>query len=65
MNLQAKYAVNEESRFHMGQIEWAKGILANPSVTWPNGRNSHEAANQVIEESEDALIDHIQVQVTG
>lgn len=49
----------EESRFAIGQIQWAEGILSRANVRFQNGRQSHEAANEVIEQNEDVLIDHL------
>jgi hypothetical protein len=37
------------------QAEWAKGILSEPEVIWPNGRSSHNAASAVLDESHYAL----------
>jgi hypothetical protein len=43
---------------HVVQAEWAKGVLSAPAVTYPNGRNSHEVANEVLEKAEDGLLDY-------
>ena len=43
--------------FLKGQIEWAKGILAKPDVLFVNGRHSHDAAREVLIDSEDKLED--------
>lgn len=49
------------------QIAWAKKVLAAPAVTYPNGRNSHDAAGEVLEQYEDEIIDYtaIQLQANG
>lgn len=53
----------ENISFHKGQIKWARGVLAAPSVTYQNGRESHACANEVLERSEDALINYMAIQV--
>ena len=53
------YIANQKTRYAAGQVEWAKGILDRPEVIWPNGRSSHEAANRVLWESMDTLLDHL------
>lgn len=65
MNLKYDIIENSESRFHREQIAWADGVLSQPAVTYPNGRNSHEVAHEVREKSEDALIDHLCLRVTA
>lgn len=40
------------------QLEWARRILAAPSVKFPNGRMSHEVAGEVLDEHEDRIIQH-------
>ena len=42
-------------------VEWAKGILAAPAVTFPNGKQSHEVANIELEKAEDTLIDYLRI----
>ncbi|QBQ74382.1 hypothetical protein BcepSauron_002 [Burkholderia phage BcepSauron] len=41
--------------------EWADGVLARPAVIYPNGRNSHEVAGEILERAEDTLIDYLLV----
>lgn len=53
------YIANAKTRYAAGQVEWAKGILDRPEVIWPNGRSSHEAAEEVLEKSIDTLLDHL------
>lgn len=45
------------------QKAWANGILAAPCVQYQNGRMSHEVANEVLEETEDELLDYLALQV--
>jgi hypothetical protein len=40
------------------QLEWAHNTLDKPAVTFQNGRNSHEAALEVLDKAEDELIEH-------
>lgn len=40
------------------QAEWANRVLSAPAVTYPNGRDSHEAAGEVLERAENVLLDH-------
>lgn len=48
--------------FLKGQVSWAEGVLSAPAVTYPNGRNSHEVAGELIEgyrtELEDYELEH-------
>jgi hypothetical protein len=53
-----RYADNEESRDALANLAWARSILRNPAYAMPNGRNSHEVANEVAEQAHDTLIDH-------
>lgn len=55
------YPRNDATRAAVCQLEWAYTKLAEPCVTFQNGRTSHECANEVIEEYEDALLDHMRV----
>lgn len=41
--------------------EWAKGILAAPAVTFPNGKKSHEVANIELDRAEDTLLDYLRI----
>lgn len=50
------YPDEEELESAIVQAQWARGILAAPEVTWPNGKLSHEVASQVLEDSLDTLI---------
>ncbi len=53
------YADNPQSRVLLDQEQWAFGILEKPAVTWPNGRNSHAVAGEVLEQTGEALIEHL------
>lgn len=55
------FRITEKSADAATQAEWADGVLARPAVTFPNGRNSHEAAGEVLEMAEDTLIDYLLV----
>ncbi len=48
----------DDARNAAMQVEWAQGVLAAPTVTYQNGRNSHEVASEVLEQFEDVLIDY-------
>jgi hypothetical protein len=48
----------DDARNAAMQVEWAQGVLSAPAVTYQNGRDSHEVAGEVLEQFEDALIDH-------
>ena len=52
---------SEEAADHVVQAEWADKVLDEPAVTYPNGRNSHEVAGDVIDAAEDGLIDFLRV----
>ena len=57
-----RYFANcDGAREHVVQAEWAQGVLAAPAVTYPNGRNSHEVAGEVLDKAEDGLIDFLRV----
>ena len=55
------YRINDATREAVCQLNWAYGKLAEPCVTFSNGRTSHECANEVIELHEDALLDHLRI----
>jgi hypothetical protein len=48
----------DDAAEHVVQAEWAQGVLKAPAVIYPNGRNSIEVANEVLEKAEDGLIDY-------
>lgn len=56
---------NEHSQHWLQQKAWAEGILAQPSVTFPNGKQSHNVAHFVLEEAEIELIEDLAIQVTA
>ena len=53
------YLMTEESADAATSAEWADGVLARENVQFPNGRMSHEAANEVLEKAEDTLLDFL------
>lgn len=55
--LDREFAYTEESHNAVVQAEWARGVLAQPAVVYPNGRNSHVVAGEVLDKAEDELIE--------
>jgi hypothetical protein len=55
------FRLTEESGEAAVQAEWADGVLAKPAVNFPNGRDSHEVAGEVLDKAEDALIAYLVV----
>ncbi|KZN20852.1 MULTISPECIES: hypothetical protein [Pseudomonas] len=53
------FRVTEESADAATSAEWADGILVRENVQFPNGRMSHEVANEVLEKAEDTLLDYL------
>lgn len=53
------FLITEESADAATNAEWADGILARENVKFPNGRMSHEVANEVLEKAEDTLLDYL------
>jgi hypothetical protein len=53
------FLITEESTDAATNAEWADGILARENVKFPNGRMSHEVANEVQEKAEDTLLDFL------
>ncbi len=53
------------SRQCISDLVWASKVLAAPAVTFPNGRDSHEVAGEVIDKAEDALINYLCLVVTA
>lgn len=53
------FLLTEESEDAATSAEWADGILARENVQYPNGRMSHEVANEVLEKAEDTLLDYL------
>jgi hypothetical protein len=45
------------------EAQWARGVLAQPAVIYPNGRDSHEVACEVLDRAEDGLMDFLRVVV--
>lgn len=59
------YLQNDESKFLLGQIDWADNVLAAPNVKYQNGRMSHDCANEVRLNAMDDLLEHAALQVTA
>jgi len=53
------FRITEASEDAATQAEWADKVLAAPAVIWQNGRNSHEAAGEILNQAEDVLLDHM------
>jgi hypothetical protein len=53
------YPMVDEVTNAVTQIDWAASVLIVPPVIYPNGRSSHEVANEVNDMYEDILIDHL------
>lgn len=49
----------DESAFAVINVEWAEGLLSRENVKFQNGRMSHDAANEVLEQSEDILLNFL------
>lgn len=54
------YPYNERTCEAVCELEWAYAALTKPNVVFPNGKESHECANERIDRNEDALIDYLQ-----
>lgn len=55
--LDREFTYTEESHNAVVQAEWALGVLAQPSVVYLNGRDSHVVAGEVLDKAEDELIE--------
>ncbi|EPH5795442.1 hypothetical protein ACS2R3_002951 [Pseudomonas aeruginosa] len=53
------FRITEQSADAATSAEWADGVLARENVQLPNGRMSHEVANEVLEKAEDTLLDFL------
>jgi hypothetical protein len=53
------FTITEQSADAATGAEWADGVLARESVQFPDGRMSHEVANEVLERAEDTLLDYL------
>lgn len=51
--------------FSSAEVRWAKGILAKPAYTMPNGKDSHEVAFSVIGKVLDRLPETHRVNAFG
>jgi len=52
-----EFEYTEESHNAVVRAEWAHSVLAQPSVIYQNGRDSHEVAGEVLDKAEDGLIE--------
>ncbi len=55
------YPINDATGDAVCQLTWAYQKLSEPCVTFPNGRTSHECANEAVERFEDVLLDHLHI----
>jgi hypothetical protein len=55
------FRITERSAEAATNAEWADKVLAAPAVTYPNGRNSHEVAGELLDRAEDDLLDFMVV----
>ncbi|MDU4254509.1 hypothetical protein [Pseudomonas sp.] len=53
------FRITEQSTEAATNAEWADGVLARENVRFPNGRMSHEVANEMLEQAEDTLLDYL------
>lgn len=53
------FRITDRSADAATQAEWADEILTRPNVIYPNGRSSHECANEVLDKAEDTLIEYM------
>lgn len=53
------FRFTDESAEAAELAQWADGVLSAPAVIYPNGRNSHEAAGEILDKAEDTLIDYM------
>lgn len=53
------FRITDESAEVATQAKWADKVLAQPAVTYQNGRNSHEVAGEILDKAEDVLLDYM------
>lgn len=53
------FRLTDESAEAATNAEWADSVLARENVRYPNGRMSHEVANETLEKAEDTLLDYL------
>ena len=53
------FRITEQSADAATNAKWAESILARTNIQFPNGRMSHEVANEVLEKAEDTLLDYL------
>lgn len=59
------YRATPRSRLLIEQAENARRILSEPGCIFPNGRFSHDAAGDLLEEVEDELVGYLTVAVAA
>lgn len=55
------YPRNDRTSEAICELEWAHEALTKPNVTFPNGKELHECANERIDRNEDVLLDYLQL----
>jgi hypothetical protein len=55
------YPINDDTKEAACQLNWAHEALSRPNVTFDNGKELHEIANETIEKFDDVLIDHLRI----
>ena len=53
------FRITDQSTEAATTAEWADGVLSRENVQYPNGRMSHEVANEMLEQAEDTLLDYL------
>lgn len=53
------FRMSETSQEAAMNAEWADKILQQENTRFPNGKMSHEVANEVLEKAEDVLLDYL------
>ena len=53
------FLLSDQSCLAINHIEWAEKILSSDNVQYQNGQMSHEVAYEVMEESQDILLEYL------
>ena len=53
------FRMSEASEEAAMNAEWADKILQQENTRFPNGKMSHEVANEVLEKAEDVLLNYL------
>ncbi len=59
------YRATPRSRLLVEQAENARRILSEPGCIFPNGRFSHDAAGDLLEQVEDELVGYVTVAIAA